>query len=159
MWVRKQILLTVMFIINLSLPMITMAANFQFDNQNYLFRWTDGQLYEFTPEGQSDLNNWEEMVSFPIFQSVDNGERLAEIANQTLANYQSVEGMLLATDSRPATDTQPAEHFVAYLFIQRETMEFAANRLLLSKDYGVSVVYSKRFYKQKGEDEIGRAHV
>ena len=152
MWARKRVLLTVIFLINLSIPMMTMAENFQFDNQTYLFRWTDGQLYELTPEGQSDLNNWEEMVSFSIFQSVDNGEALAEIANQTLANYQSVKGMLLATDSRPATDSQPAEHFVAYLFIQPDTFEFAANRMLLLKDYGVSVVYSKRFYNQNGED-------
>lgn len=105
-----------------------------------------------TPESQSDLKSWEDIVSFSIFQSVDNGEELAEVANQTLANYQSVKGMLLATNSEPATDSQPAEHFVANLFIQPDTFEFAANRMLLLKDYGVSVVYSKRFYNQKGED-------
>ncbi len=134
------------------LPKWSMAADFQFDGQPYFFRWTNGTLFELTPEGQSDLNDWQEMVSFVIFSDANNGEALAENANRILGNYQSHKGMLLATNSIPATKQQPAEHFMAYLFIEPERFEFAANRIVQLENYGVSLVYSKRFYNNKGED-------
>lgn len=145
-------LLAAVLLLNLAQSISVHATSFPFENQSYFLRWNDGQLFEFTPEGQHDLDNWQTMISFILFQSVDDGESLAVIANRILANYQTRKGMVLAVDSTPANNHQSAEHFLAYLFISSDSFEFAANRMVLSNGIGVSVVYSRRFYNKKGED-------
>lgn len=144
--------LTTIFILSLGHAISAHATSFTFKDEAYMLRWNDGQLFEFTPEGQENLDDWQTMVSFILFQSINDGEGLAGIANQILARYQTHKGMLMATDSIPASDVQPAEHFMAYLFISPDSFEFAANRILLLEGIGVSVVYSRRFYNKKGED-------
>ncbi|MDP2571936.1 hypothetical protein Q8W40_07090 [Vibrio penaeicida] len=148
----KLSLIITLLLLGLGYSISTHAASFTFKNEAYILRWNDGQLFELTPEAQSDLKNWQTMVSFVLFQPINDGDSLAAIANQTLATYKTHEGMLMATDSVPASKDQPAEHFIAYLFISPDSFEFSANRLVLSEGIGVSVVYSRRFYNKKGED-------
>ncbi|MBD1557000.1 hypothetical protein HC752_08625 [Vibrio sp. S9_S30] len=150
-WMKFSLLATV-FVLSLGHTISAHATSFTFKNEAYMLRWNDGKLFEMTPEGQDDLDDWQTMVSFILFQSINDGDALADIANQTLARYQTHKGMVMATDSVPASKDQPAEHFIAYLFISPDSFEFAANRVVLSEGIGVSVVYSRRFYNKKGED-------
>jgi hypothetical protein len=77
--------------------------SFRFMGTDYLFRWTDGKLFEFTPRHQSDLDKWTEMVSIIVYHDVRTGEGLAAQANGVLENYKAHHGVVRKTSSVPMT--------------------------------------------------------
>ena len=93
---------------------------FSFQTVDYFHRWSQGTQHEFTPAKQEDLDHWTDMITINGYPGVDDGEKLAGAANAVLGNYRSHQGKILKTSSVPATDEQPAEHFIAVRFNQPE---------------------------------------
>ena len=117
----------------------------QFGGVTYVHRWSQDGQHEFTPEGQDDLEAWTDMVTLNVHGTVHDGDQLAEVANQVLANYEGA-GQILRTNSLPRTDTEPAQHFIAAALGNPAFLEAAFARLMLVEGTGLVVVYSHRIY-------------
>lgn len=130
------------------------ASTFVFRDVKYFHRWSGENQHEFTPAKQEDLEHWTDMITINAYPDVDDGENLASTANAVLGNYQSHGGKILRTNSVPASDERPAEHFVAVVFNQPGFTESAFARLKLVDGKGYSFVYSHRSYGNKAREEI-----
>jgi len=130
------------------------AAAFDFRGVNYFHRWSGDNQDEFTPAKQEDLEHWTDMITINGYPDVDDGEKMAGIANAVLGNYRSHQGKILKTSSVPATDEQPAEHFIAVLFTRPDLAEAAFARFKIVGGKGNSFVYSHRFYGDKAAEEM-----
>jgi hypothetical protein len=127
---------------------------FAFQNVDYFHRWSQETQHEFTPAKQEDLDHWTDMVTINVYPGVDDGEKMAGTANAVLGNYRSHQGNILKTSSVPATDKQPAEHFIAVRFNQPGFVEAAFARFKLVEGKGHSFVYSHRVYGDKAGEEM-----
>jgi hypothetical protein len=128
-------------------------AAFKFQNVEYFHRWSGGTQHEFTPAKQEDLDHWADMMTINTYPAVSDGEKLAEAANAVLGNYKRA-GKVVRTNSVPATDERPAEHFIAVVFSRPDFSEAAFARLMLVDGKGHSFVYSHRFYGKEASDEM-----
>lgn len=127
---------------------------FSFRGVKYFHRWSQNEQHEFTPAKQEDLDHWTDMITIHGYSSVDDGEKLAGAANAVLENYRNSQGKILKTNSVPATDEQPAQHFIAVLFTQPKFSEAAFARFKLVDGKGHSFVYSHRFYGGNAAEEM-----
>ncbi len=116
-----------------------------FADHVYIHRWSKANQNEFTPADQPDLNKWRDMVTLNLHPDVKDGDRLAELANAVLGNYQR-SGKVIRTDSRPRTDKKPAEHLIVAVLGAPGVVEAAFARLVLVDDVAVIAVYSHRAY-------------
>lgn len=125
----------------------------EFAGVTYQHRWSQQTQHEFTPVGQEDLKQWQDMVTVNVHPAVHDGEALAGIANAVLGNYQRARGRVLRTASVPRTPERPAEHFAAVVLGTSEFLEIAFTRLKLHQGTGVVLTYSHRIYgKTAGND-------
>ena len=127
---------------------------FAFQKVDYFHRWSQGTQHEFTPAKQEDLDHWTDMITINVYPGVDDGDKLAGAANAVLGNYRSHQGKILKTSSVPATEEQPAEHFIAVRFNQPNFVEVAFARFKLVEDKGHSFVYSHRVYGDEAVEEM-----
>src|SRR2546423_15639025 len=111
-------------------------AAFKFQNVDYFHRWSGGAQHEFTPAKQEDLDHWTEMITINAYPGVDDGEKLAGAANAVLGNYRSHSGKILKTSSVPASEKQPAEHFIPVPFSRPGFAEGAFGRFKLAAGEG-----------------------
>src|SRR4051794_37481705 len=65
------------------------AAALAFGGMDYVHRWSKDGQNEFTPQSDSDLAHWHDMITINVHDGVRNGEQLADLANRVLGNYQS----------------------------------------------------------------------
>lgn len=119
----------------------------------YLHRWSGGDHHEFTPEGQEDLAQWQDMVTIVDYPDVRTGERLADVANQVLGLYQS-QGKVLKTYSVPRTETAEAEHFVAAVLGTPDYLEAVMARYRISDGVGMVVISAHRVYGTAAGDPM-----
>ncbi|MDH5832353.1 hypothetical protein [Luteimonas kalidii] len=124
------------------------------DGVTYEHRWSKDGQNEYTPPGHDDLARWEDMVTLIPRPQITDGEALAGLANGVLANYQGA-GVILRTDSRPATPAQPAEHLMVAILGGGPMAEAAFARLLLHDGAGLIVVRSRRAYGETAALDIG----
>lgn len=127
---------------------------FAFQKVDYFHRWSQDTQHEFTPAKQEDLDRWTDMITINVYPGVDDAEKMAGTANAVLGNYRSHQGKILKTSSVPATDEQPAEHFIAVRFDQPHFVEVAFARFKLVEDTGHSFVYSHRVYGDEAVEEM-----
>jgi hypothetical protein len=127
---------------------------FSFRQVEYFHRWSQAEQHEFTPAKQENLEHWTEMITINGYAGVDEGEKMAGTANAVLGNYRSHKGKILRTNSVPATDERPAEHFISVLFTRPDFAEAAFARFKLVDGKGYSFVYSHRIYGDKAGDEM-----
>jgi hypothetical protein len=130
------------------------APAFSFRQVEYFYRWSQAEQHEFTPAKQEDLEHWTDMITINGYPGVDEAEKMAGTANAVLGNYRSHKGKILTTNSVPAKDGRPAEHFISVLFSRPDFAEAAFARFKLVNGKGYSFVYSHRFYGAKADDEI-----
>ena len=119
-----------------------------FGGVTYVHRWSQAGQHEFTPEGQDDLDRWTDMVTVNVHDAVRDGDQLAATANAVLSNYERA-GQIIRTDSRPRTETAPAEHFIAAVLGSPAFLEAAFARVMLVEGTGVVVVYAHRVYGEQ----------
>lgn len=112
----------------------------------YVHRHSEGNLHEFTPKDQPNLEKWKDMVTINDYPSVTTGEALAKGANGVLDAYKGARGMIVRTSSVPRTEKREAEHLIVALFPRKEYFEAAFARLYMVEGRGLSVVYSHRIY-------------
>jgi hypothetical protein len=116
-----------------------------FQGAQYVHRWSKGAQHEFTQPADSDLKKWQDMVTLNVHEGATDGEALAVVANNILANYQR-HGKILRTESKPRTGDQPAEHLVVAVLGNPELLEVAFARLVLREGVAMVLVYSHRVY-------------
>ena len=132
------------------------APAFSFRQVQYFHRWSQAEQHEFTPAKQEDLEHWTDMITINGYPGVDEAEKMAGTANAVLGNYRSHKGKILRTNSIPATDDRPAEHFISVLFTRPDFAEAAFARFKLVDGKGYSFVYSHRVYGDKADDEMSQ---
>jgi len=125
------------------------AARCEFGGIAYFHRWTEKDQHEYTPKGQEDLERWSDMVTINLHRAAKDGDGLASVANAVLENYKGAGGRVLRTNSKPRTDTAPAEHLVVVILPQPTMIEIAFARFVLVDGMGCVVVYSHREYGEK----------
>lgn len=119
-----------------------------FRGTGFVHRWSKDGQNEFTPQGDTDLTKWRDMITVNVHESVSNGDQLATMANKIVTNYQQ-RGKILRTDSKPRTADRPAEHMIAAVLGAPGFLEAAFVRCVLSGNTGYAVVYSHRVYSSK----------
>jgi len=126
-------------------------AKLTFGGSDYLHRWSKEGQSEFTPESDSDLSHWRDMVTINVHERVHDGDQLADVANRVVTNYQS-HGKIIRTDSKPRTPQHPAEHLLVAVLGDPAFLEAAFARFLLVDGVGFVIVYSHRIYgKEVGQ--------
>ena len=125
-----------------------------FNQTEYLHRWSQNDQHEFTPSGQDDLSKWTDMLTINFYQQVTDGDGLALIANQVLENYKSQQGRVLSTSSVPRTSAKPAEHLIVVVFGRPTFLEAVQARFKLVNGKGVSIIYSHRVYGKEVGPEM-----
>lgn len=118
----------------------------KFNQSEYVHRFSQNDLHEFTPPGQEDLSKWTDMLTINFYPQVNKGEGLASVANQVLENYKSQNGKVLRTVSVPRTAESPAEHLIVAVFGRPAFLEAVQARFKLVNGKGVSIIYSHRVY-------------
>src|ERR1700760_4297191 len=88
-------------------PTRTTKMTLNFNQTEYIHRWAQDDLHEFTPAGQEDLSTWTDMISVNFYPQVTDGDGLARVANQVLENYKADKGIILRTNSTPHTAEKP----------------------------------------------------
>jgi hypothetical protein len=129
-------------------PANTTRMILSFNQTEYIHRWAQDDLHEFTPAGQEDLSKWTDMISVNFYPQVTDGDGLARVANQVLENYKADKGIILRTNSTPRTAEKPAEHFIAAVLGRPAFLEAVQARFKLVNGKGVSIIYSHRLYGQ-----------
>jgi hypothetical protein len=125
-----------------------------FNQTEYVHRWSQNDQHEFTPQGQGDLSKWTDMLTINFYQHVNEGEGLALIANQVLENYKTQKGRVLRTVSVPRTIEKPAEHLIVVVFGRPTFLEAVEARFKLVNGKGVSFIYSHRVYGKEVGPEM-----
>jgi len=125
-----------------------------FNQTEYIHRWAQNDLHEFTPPGQEDLSKWTDMLSINVYRQVKDGEGLASVANQVLENYKQQKGRVLRTVSIPRTVEKPAEHLIVVVMGRPTFLEAVQARFKLIGGKGVSIIYSHRVYGEKAGPEM-----
>ncbi len=131
------------------------AATIGLGGVDYVHRWSKNGQNEYTPENDSDLARWHDMVTINVHEAVRNGDQLADLANRVLDNYQS-HGKIVRTDSRPRTPQHPAEHLIVAVLGNQDFLEATFARLMLIDGVGVIAVYSHRVYGKEAAETLGR---
>jgi hypothetical protein len=127
---------------------------FSFADVKYYHRWTQGDQHEFTPEGQTDLDAWTDMVTIWRYPTATDGDGLAKVANTVLSNYAAAHGKVIRTSSVPRAKDAPAEHFVAVLFGEPNFYEVAFACFKMHDGLGAGIVYSRRIYGKEVGDKM-----
>ena len=117
-----------------------------FNQTEYVHRWSQKDQHEFTPPGQEDLAKWKDMLTVNFYRQVTDGEGLASVASQVLENYKTQKGIVLKTASVPRTVDRPAEHLIVVVFGRPTFLEAVHARFKLSDGKGVSIIHSHRLY-------------
>jgi hypothetical protein len=125
-----------------------------FNQTEYLHRWSQNDQHEFTPGGQEDLTKWTDMLTINFYPQVSDGDGLALVANQVLENYKNQKGIVLRTDSVPRTSQKPAEHMIAVVFGRPAFLEAVQARFKLVNGKGVAIIYSHRLYGKAAGPEM-----
>lgn len=126
----------------------------ELDGLDYEHRWSQAGQNEFTPAGQEDLQRWQDMLTLVVRDGMADGEALAGWGNRLLERYQQA-GVIVRTDTRPATSTRPAEHLVVALLDGGTLVEAVFARLVLHDGAGMVVVRSRRAYGDSAAEEVG----
>ena len=125
-----------------------------FNQTDYLHRWSQNDQHEFTPSGQDDLSKWTDMLTINFYPQVNEGEGLALIANRVLENYKTHQGRVLRAVSVPRTAERPAEHLIVVVFGRPTFLEAVEARFKLVNGKGVSIIYSHRVYGKEVGPEM-----
>lgn len=125
-----------------------------FNQTDYVHRWSQNDLHEFTPPGQDDLSKWTDMLTINFYPQVNEGEGLALVANRVLENYKAQKGIVLRSASVPRTIEKPAEHLIVVVFGRPTFLEAVQARFKLVNGKGVSIIYSHRMYGKEVGPEM-----
>jgi hypothetical protein len=127
----------------------------KFNDTDYIHRWSENTQHEFTPDGQTDLSKWKDMITINVYPQVKDAEELANIANNILGAYQKYGANILGTNSLPKTPARPAEHLIVAIFAQAGYFEFVQARIIIVDGVGASIIYSHRIYGSDIADKMG----
>lgn len=132
----------------LALPLQAAAPlSLRFRGTEFVHRWSRQGQHEFTPSAQPDLAAWNDMLTLNLHAQATQGEQLAGVANQVLANYQR-HGKILQTRSKPRTAREPAEHLIVAVLGTPALLEAAFARCQLHEGTGLVTVVSHRIHGQ-----------
>lgn len=126
---------------------------FEFNGTEYFHRWSRNGQHEFTPEGQTDLKKWTEMMTIILYPSVQDSAGLAQVAER-VRNLYGENGHVLRTKSLPASLGRTGEHLIVVYFKQPTFVEVGFARFTLHDGGGASLVYGHRIYGEEVDQEM-----
>jgi hypothetical protein len=130
------------------------ADKLTFNDTTYIHRFSDGGMYEFTPEGQEDLSKWVDMLSINLYPGFEGEDALADIANRVLTSYTTNGAQVDQTDSVPRTEARPAEHLIVVTFNIPDVSESVRARFVLVGEECVGIIHSHRTYGESADEEL-----
>jgi hypothetical protein len=122
------------------------AVPLEFDGRVFVPRWSRNGQHEFTPDPETDLRRWTNMLTVNVHRSVVDGEGLARLANGILGNYRQ-NGRIMKALSKPARPDSPAEHMMTAVLGRPGLLEAAFTRVVLRRERGFALTYSFRIYQ------------
>lgn len=125
-----------------------------FADSEYIHRFSEGGLHEYTPPTQDDLSQWTDMVTL-TYWDLNDSKKLAQFANAVLADYKAAGGKIVDVDSVPRTEEKPAEHYIIAAFHRPEFAEVVFARFVINDGVGISIIYSHRSYGDNSREEVG----
>lgn len=121
-------------------------AAFTFADAQYFHRYSNNDLYEFTPAGQEDLKTWTDMVTINRYPNAKDGDGLATMANAVLGNYKAHKAFIIKTDSLIRIADRPAEHLVVAVLQVPGIVETIFVRFKMHDGIGISIISAHRMY-------------
>jgi len=118
----------------------------------YLHRWPKAGQNEYTPLPQSDLARWRDMITLQVYEGATTPDKLADIANTVLVSYQKA-GLIIRTNSLPATPGHPAQHMIVAVLADKGLREMVFARFRMTPEGGEAIVYSHRIHALKPDEE------
>jgi hypothetical protein len=119
----------------------------------YQHRWSQRGQHEFTPKGQDDLAQWQDMVTINVHEAVGTDDQLKELATRVLGNFKR--GKILRAASGARSEKEPTEYFVAALLGASAFSEAAFARIVLIDGTGFVLVQSRRAYGTDAALRVG----
>jgi hypothetical protein len=116
-----------------------------FGGQQYVFRTSINNRWDFTPASQPDPKAWRDRVTIVVRENVTTGAQLSSIAGNLFATVGDV-GEIVRTDSVPNPRTQETDHFMAARLEGKGFTQAAFGRVALVEGKGMAIVYSHRSY-------------
>jgi hypothetical protein len=127
-------------------PQSPATAKVTFRGTEYFLRSSQGNEYDFTPQGQEDLHTFTDMLALDLYPAAHDQEALATITSRVQAIAQGAKATILRTISVSASGQQPGQHFVAAVLPTPHGVDFDAARFVLVENQGVGVFYTHRSY-------------
>jgi hypothetical protein len=125
---------------------------FKFNGQVYEHRWSQGGQNEFTPQGQDDLDHWQDMMTINVFEDVRDTKALSAIAGNTLENYQGM-GKIIRSAKVGAVDGS-TEFLVVAVLSSGTTQEANFARFTLTRGMGLAIISQHRAEGAESESEM-----
>ena len=129
-------------------------TSIEFNNTEYVHRWSQKGHHEYTPVGQQDLSKWTDMLTVIIYRDVADAEGLALRANKVLEEYKNFKGVVLTAGVVPQTTEKPAEHLIVVAFGDPKFLEAVQARFMLANGKGVAIIHCHRVYGNQGGPEM-----
>jgi len=120
-------------------------AKLNFGGQEYVFRTSINNRWDFTPASQPDPKAWRDRVTIVVRENVTTGAELSSIAGNLFATVGDV-GEIVRTDSVPNAQTHETDHFMAARLEGKGFTQAAFGRVALVEGKGMAIVYSHRSY-------------
>ncbi len=118
----------------------------EFNGTEYVHRWSNDDQHEYTPEGQSNLSRWDDMLTIKHYRSVNEDKGLASAMESVLENYKKHGGEVLRMDAVRRSPGLPAEHFIAVVLDRPGFSELVQARFRVADGIGESISHSHRIY-------------
>jgi hypothetical protein len=125
------------------------TARVTFRGTEYLLRSSQGNTYDFTPQGQEDLSAFTDMLELNLYSAAHDQEALTTITGRVRAIAQGAKATILPTTS----GQQPGDHFFAAVLPTPHGVDFDAIHFVLVDNQGYGVFYTHRSY---GESAAGK---
>lgn len=137
---------------------LAVKASIELDGREYFHRNSGLVQHEFTPDGETDLDNWTDMLTIVTYKGATDEASMEARAKAVLATYQQSGGKVLKAATIPPKNGHPADHFMTAVFASPDFIEYVQVRLRLSESLdptqGLGIVHSHRIYGSNVGEEV-----
>lgn len=128
---------------------------FTFGNVEFFHRYTNENLHEYTPAGQSDLEAWTDMMTVNRHPNITDQDNLENFANAMLKGFDQF-GQVIRVDSFLATHDAPDQYLIVAVLGTPELLEAVFARIMLVDGVGTVMMYAHRIYGHDVGDEMSK---
>jgi len=127
------------------------GAKLVFRGEEYVYRSSMKDRWDFTPASQADPKAWRDRVTIVVRENVTTGAQLSSIASNLFTTVNDL-GEIVRTDSAPNPRTHETDHFIAAKLQGKGFTQAAFGRVALVEGKGMAIVYSHRSYGEHSQE-------